>query len=45
MELDESVTLVIRPSHRVSLAMEEVRKELDTMMQLKLISPAPEPTE
>ena len=46
MRLDANVTLVIRPSCRIPLAMEEsVKRELDRMVKNGAITPMSEPTE
>ena len=39
MQVDESENPVIGPAYRITLAMEGVRKELNRMVQLKVITP------
>jgi transposase InsO family protein len=46
MKLDPSVTPVVRPPHRIPLAMrDKVKAELDLMVQKGVITPVSEPTE
>ncbi len=46
MKLDPNVTLVVRPPHRIPLAIKEkVKKELDSMVERGIITPVTEPTE